>query len=263
MSLASVRSALSRRALPLAIIAVVPFLFAACNEVGGEVGFWDVIWGMVFFFFWFMAIWIWITCLSTSSGAMTCPAARRRSGSSRSSILPLLGCLIYMIMRPKMTPQDVQMLAQSEAAMKAAPVACRPPTSSRSSPSSATRAPSRSPSTRPSRPSCSPSAFAGAHRRTDAGRFLREPARVGVSSGFAGQARTAAGRREGALAECEGRAPGGTAILATDRGRAERWPRRHDARRWRAPPAVDRCRRHRPVPRQPRRPPGSPRATGR
>jgi hypothetical protein len=120
MSLASVRSALSRRALPLAIIAVVPFLFAACNEVGGDVGFWDIIWGMVFFFFWFMAIWIWITCLSDIFRRNDMSGGSKAIWIIAIIFLPLLGCLIYMIMRPKMTPQDVQMLAQSEAAMKAA-----------------------------------------------------------------------------------------------------------------------------------------------
>ena len=121
MSLASIRAALSRRALPLAIISVVPFLFAACNQVGSPtLTFWDVMWGMVAFFFWFMFIWIWITCIGD--------IFRRNdmSGGSKAIwivviiFLPLLGCLIYMIMRPKVTAQDVQMMAQSEAAMKAA-----------------------------------------------------------------------------------------------------------------------------------------------
>jgi hypothetical protein len=120
MSLATVRAALSRRALPLAILAVVPFLFAACNEVGGDVGFWDVIWGMVFFFFWFMAIWIWITCLSDIFRRNDLSGGMKAVWIVVIIFLPLLGCLIYMIVRPKMTPQDVQMLAQSEAAMKAA-----------------------------------------------------------------------------------------------------------------------------------------------
>ena len=120
MNLASIRAALSRRALPLAILAVVPFLFAACNEVGGDVGFWDVIWGMVFFFFWFMAIWIWITCLSDIFRRNDMSGGMKAVWIVVIIFLPLLGCLIYMIVRPKMTPQDVQMLAQSEAAMKAA-----------------------------------------------------------------------------------------------------------------------------------------------
>ena len=120
MSLVSIRAALSRGALPLAIIAVVPVLFAACNQVGSPtLTFWDVMWGMVAFFFWFMFIWIWITCIGD--------IFRRNdmSGGSKAIwivviiFLPLLGCLIYMIMRPKVTAQDVQMMAQAEAANKA------------------------------------------------------------------------------------------------------------------------------------------------
>ena len=120
MSLATVRAALSRRALPLAILAVVPFLFAACNEVGGDVGFWDVIWGMVFFFFWFMFIWIWITCIGDIFRRNDMSGGSKAIWVVAIIFLPLLGCLIYMIMRPKVTAQDVQMMAQSEAAMKAA-----------------------------------------------------------------------------------------------------------------------------------------------
>jgi len=121
MSLASVRAALSRRALPLAIIAVVPFLLSACSALDdNQIGFWDILWSMVIFFFWFMLIWIWITCLGD--------LFRRNdlSGGSKAIwivvliFLPLLGCLIYMIARPKVTPQDVQMMAQAEAATKAA-----------------------------------------------------------------------------------------------------------------------------------------------
>ena len=121
MSLASVRAALSRRALPLAIIAVVPFLFAACNQVGGaQLSFWDVVWSMVIFFFWFMFIWIWITCIGDIFRRNDMSGGSKAIWVVAIIFLPLLGCLIYMIARPKVTAQDVQMLAQGEAAMKAA-----------------------------------------------------------------------------------------------------------------------------------------------
>jgi hypothetical protein len=35
-------------------------------------------------------------------------------------VLPFLGCLIYMITRPKMTAQDVRQITQADAAAKAA-----------------------------------------------------------------------------------------------------------------------------------------------
>ena len=121
MSLASVRAALSRRALPLAIIAVVPFLFAACNQVGtATLTFWDVVWGMVIFFFWFMFIWIWITCIGDIFRRNDMSGGSKAIWVVAIIFLPLLGCLIYMIMRPKVTAQDVQMMAQGEAAVKAA-----------------------------------------------------------------------------------------------------------------------------------------------
>jgi len=121
MSLASVRAALSRRTLPLAIVALVPVLFAACNQVGGAtLTFWDVVWGMVIFFFWFMFIWIWITCIGDIFRRNDMSGGSKAIWVVAIIFLPLLGCLIYMIMRPKVTAQDVQMMAQGEAAVKAA-----------------------------------------------------------------------------------------------------------------------------------------------
>ncbi len=170
MSLASIRAALGRRVLPLAIIAGVPFLFAACNQVGtAQLSFWDIIVSMIWFFFLFMAIMIWFQCFVDVFRRNDLSGAWKVIWILVMFWIPLFGCLIYMIVRPKMTAQDLEMATQASAAAKAA-----------------TRARSRSPSTSPSRPSCSPSAFAGAHRRTDAGRFLRGPARVGASSGFVG-----------------------------------------------------------------------------
>ncbi len=121
MSLASVRAALSRRALPLAILAVVPFLFAACNQVGtATLTFWDVIWGMVFFFFWCMAIWIFISLFADIFRRNDLTGLWKAIWILVLFIIPFLGALIYIVARPKVTAQDVQMMAQSEAAVKAA-----------------------------------------------------------------------------------------------------------------------------------------------
>jgi hypothetical protein len=121
MSLVSVRTALSRRALPLAILAVVPFLFAACNQVGtATLTFWDVIWGMVFFFFWVMAIWIFISLFADIFRRNDLSGAWKAIWILVLFVIPFLGALIYIVARPKVTAQDVQMMAQSEAAVKAA-----------------------------------------------------------------------------------------------------------------------------------------------
>ena len=115
----NLRALLVRPALPALI--VLGLLAAACSEVGkASFGFWDLIWSMVFFFFWFMALWIFISCF------MDIFRRNDMSGVSKGIwivvlfILPLLGCLIYLIMRPKVTAQDVQLMAQAEAANKAA-----------------------------------------------------------------------------------------------------------------------------------------------
>jgi Short C-terminal domain/Phospholipase_D-nuclease N-terminal len=106
-------------ALPL--LAVLAFLVAGCNQVGGAtMTFWDVIWAMIFFYFWFMCIWIWISVL------MDIFRRNDMSGVSKAIwilvvfVIPLFGALIYMITRPKVTAQDVQIMTQADAAAKAA-----------------------------------------------------------------------------------------------------------------------------------------------
>jgi hypothetical protein len=87
--------------------------------VFAETTFLDVFWYSILFFFWIMAIWIFIALISD--------VIRRDdlSGGSKALwvvfmiILPFLGCLIYIVVRPKVTAQDVRMAAQSEAAQRA------------------------------------------------------------------------------------------------------------------------------------------------
>jgi hypothetical protein len=121
MNLVSVRAALGRRTLPLAILAVVPFLFAACNQVGtASLTFWDIMWSMVVFFFWMMAIFIFISLFAD--------IFRRNDLSGGWKVIwilvlfwiPFFGALIYIISRPKMTAQDLEMATQATAAQKAA-----------------------------------------------------------------------------------------------------------------------------------------------
>ena len=117
----SLKAALGRRTLPLAILAVVPVLFAACNQVGGAtLSFWDLIFGMVFFFFWIMWIMIVINIFVD--------IFRRNDLSGLWKVIwiivifwiPFIGILIYIFSRPKMTAQDLEMATQAAAAQKAA-----------------------------------------------------------------------------------------------------------------------------------------------
>ncbi len=121
MNLGSIREALGRRTLPLAIVAVVPVLFAACNQVGtATLTFWDIVWSMVVFFFWFMAIWIFISLFADIFRRNDLSGGMKAVWLLFLIFLPFLGALIYIVARPKVTPQDLQMMAQSEAAVKAA-----------------------------------------------------------------------------------------------------------------------------------------------
>ncbi len=78
----------------------------------------DLLWSMLVFFFWFMAIWIFIGVFAD--------ILRRRdlSGVAKAGwillifVLPLLGVLIYMIARPRMTEQDREDMARTQEAQR-------------------------------------------------------------------------------------------------------------------------------------------------
>jgi hypothetical protein len=79
----------------------------------------DVFLSMLWFFFLFMAIWIFIAIFADIFRRNDISGAMKAGWIILIFILPFLGCLIYMIARPKVTAQDVQMMAQTEAANKA------------------------------------------------------------------------------------------------------------------------------------------------
>ena len=115
----SYRDLFGRPMLPL--LAVVAVLVSACAQVGSPTfGFWDVIWSMIALFFWFMAIWIFITIFGDIFRRNDLTGGMKAVWIIALCILPFLGAIIYMVARPKMTPQDLQMITQAEAAQKAA-----------------------------------------------------------------------------------------------------------------------------------------------
>lgn len=79
----------------------------------------DVLVSMVAFFFWFMAIWIFITIFGDIFRRNDLSGGAKAGWIFLLFILPFLGALIYLIARPKVTAQDVQLMAQAEAANKA------------------------------------------------------------------------------------------------------------------------------------------------
>jgi len=78
----------------------------------------SVIWAMIVFFFWFMLIWMFI--------AVFADIFRREdlSGGAKAMwilfifVVPLIGILIYMIARPKMTEQDKREMEQMQEARR-------------------------------------------------------------------------------------------------------------------------------------------------
>lgn len=103
------------------LIAFASLVLAGCAQLDDNAfGFWDLAWGMVVFFFWFMAIWIFISLFADIFRRDDLSGGWKALWILFLFILPFLGALIYIIARPKATPQDVRMMARAEAASKAA-----------------------------------------------------------------------------------------------------------------------------------------------
>jgi hypothetical protein len=103
------------------LTALATVLLAGCGALDDtSFGFWDLLWSMVFFFFWFMAIWIFISLFADIFRRDDLSGGWKAIWLLFLIFLPFLGALIYIIARPKATPQDVRMMAQAEAASQAA-----------------------------------------------------------------------------------------------------------------------------------------------
>jgi uncharacterized membrane protein len=89
-------------------------LFAA------ETTFLDVFWYMLLFFLWIMFFWVFISVVADIFRRDDIHGWKKAGWILLIIILPLLGILIYLIARPKVTAQDVRMLTQTQAAQQAA-----------------------------------------------------------------------------------------------------------------------------------------------
>lgn len=105
----------------VALIAAATVFLAACSQLDDQsFGFWDLLWGMIVFFFWFMFIWIFISIFADIFRRNDLSGGWKAIWIIALIFLPFLGALIYIVVRPKATAQDVQMMAQADAAMQAA-----------------------------------------------------------------------------------------------------------------------------------------------
>ena len=76
--------------------------------------FGSVLWAMIVFFFWFMLIWMFIGVFADIFRRNDLSGWGKAGWLLLIFIIPLLGILIYLIARPKMTEQDKEMMAATQ-----------------------------------------------------------------------------------------------------------------------------------------------------
>ena len=76
--------------------------------------FGSVLWAMVVFFFWFMLIWMFIAVFADIFRRNDLSGWGKAGWILLIFIIPLLGILIYLIARPKMTAQDKEMIQAAQ-----------------------------------------------------------------------------------------------------------------------------------------------------
>ena len=78
----------------------------------------SVLWAMIEFFFIFMLIWMFIGVFADIFRRNDLSGGAKALWILFIFVLPLLGILIYMIGRPKMTEQDKEMIMQAQEAQR-------------------------------------------------------------------------------------------------------------------------------------------------
>ena len=78
----------------------------------------DFLIAMTYFFFWLIAIWIFISVFTDIFRRDDLSGGMKAVWIFVVIILPLLGCLIYIVTRPKVTATDVRALTMASAASK-------------------------------------------------------------------------------------------------------------------------------------------------
>jgi len=76
---------------------------------------WDFVWAMIVFYFMFMVIWMFIGVFADIFRREDLSGVAKAAWLLLIVILPFLGILIYMILRPKMTEQDKRIIAEAQA----------------------------------------------------------------------------------------------------------------------------------------------------
>ena len=80
--------------------------------------FGSVLWAMIVFFFWFMLIWMFIAVFADIFRRNDIGGGAKAGWIILIFVIPLIGILIYMLARPKMTEQDKEIMAQAQEAQR-------------------------------------------------------------------------------------------------------------------------------------------------
>jgi signal transduction histidine kinase len=78
----------------------------------------DFLIAMTYFFFWLIAIWVFVAVFTDIFRRDDLSGGMKAVWIIAVIILPLLGCLIYIVTRPKVTATDVRTLTMASAASK-------------------------------------------------------------------------------------------------------------------------------------------------
>jgi hypothetical protein len=75
----------------------------------------EVMWSMFVFYLWFMFIWMFIQTFADILGRENLTGAGKAGWLLLIVVLPFVGILIYLVVRPKNTEQDQRIRAQTQA----------------------------------------------------------------------------------------------------------------------------------------------------
>jgi len=99
----------------LVLLLLMGILLLTLTGCGNTWGTGSVIWTMAIFFFWMFYIWMFITIFADIFRRNDIGGGKKAMWIIFVIFLPLLGILIYMIARPKMTEQDKQLMEKAQA----------------------------------------------------------------------------------------------------------------------------------------------------
>jgi Phospholipase_D-nuclease N-terminal len=120
-ALSTIRSFVGRPIVPL--LAILALVVAGCAQVGGpSFTFWDVIFSLVALFFWFMLIWIFISVFADIFRRQDLSGLAKAGWVILIVILPFIGALIYIVMRPSDLATGIGGMTSSSAAALTTPV---------------------------------------------------------------------------------------------------------------------------------------------